>query len=298
MNGLGIVIEESVDHKYSPNQNEILLPPLPDENDLKELHDFSSNSDDDNLFGNDDMSMPEAKDDDHQFFYQNFQSSLSTYELDSPSINLDNNHVFPTISNSTTSSTKETSPLRRLKSLKKTIRKLSLSKSAAEPITSSSTINTGLTSTPVTLISDRPQVSPLQNHFKTMSQDSNGSFTTFDTKLKCHTPTTPPISSPIITLSDNQQNTEYFIQKLEQGYFDSVEGSSDDAENLSNYYNYLINEKSVINDTYNLTKNRLVKSGWCSDDDLNNLTCQMKSQLQKIDVRLNEISMKLSKIND
>ncbi|EGV61201.1 hypothetical protein PSN45_001660 [Yamadazyma tenuis] len=337
MTGLGIVLEESATgahREYGAVENsEILLPPLPDINDLNESLTSSGSLKDEDM----DDAENSASDkggpgslenngtfEENQFFYQNYHSSLSTYELDSPSITLDNSQLFPTISNSTTNSTSNsgakdnsnnTSPLRRLKSFKQTMRKLSLSKSstniaATAPITSSTTINSGLfgttaaTTTPaaaVTVPHERPQVNPLQSHFKTLSQDSNGSNATYDSKLKCHTPTTPPFSSPIITLSDKLSSSkDDYLMKIEQNYFGNLNGyvSDDDHTNLMNFFNYLVNEKNVISETFNLTRNRLVKSGWCSSDDLNNLSLQKTCQLNQIDSKLNEINLKLTKANE
>lgn len=282
---------------------------------------------------------------DNDFFYKNSNNSFSTYELDSPSINLD--PFFSSMSNNNSSrdlsrdnKDKETSPLKRLKSLKKSIRKLSLSKSNSASnvningLNGSSTNITGINPTysastsnitsslgpalnPITtsILSskmDRPQLSPLQNHFKTLSLDSNGSVTTGESKVKCMTPTTPPYLSPIITLTDNGNVTKESLQKIEQNYFSTFMKTQtqedvpqekelvdiQDQTTLMNYYNYLINERSLITETYNLTKSRLVKSGWCSTDDLNNLSIQKNNQLCQIDSKLKEINMKLVKCNE
>ncbi|CAH6718297.1 hypothetical protein CLIB1444_01S03620 [[Candida] jaroonii] len=267
----------------------------------------------------------------------NANNSFSTYELDSPSINLDSNQLFPTISktlsnHSNNSEREKSSPLKRLK---KTIRKLSLSKNSqtnnlTSTFSNSTTGNSTNTSTPVlgfelhssnssnpfstnsTTINSvitshnsdkvRPQLSPLQNsHIKTLSQDSNNSKNSLDSKLKCSTPSTPPLtifSSPVFTISDNVNNNSN-IEKIEKDYLANcnikLEELESKSENLINYYNYLVNEKNHINDSYKITKSRLVKSGWCSNEDLNNLTLQKNFQLNQIDLRLIEINDKISK---
>lgn len=135
------------------------------------------------------------------------------------------------------------------------------------------------------------------------------------------TPTTPPYLSPIITLTDNGAVSKEALQKIEQNYFatfmksqqsgaSTTTGKEEDIEvggelvdihdqsTLMNYYNYLVNERTVVTETYNLTKSRLVKSGWCSSDDLNNLSTQKNNQLSQIDLKLKEINRKLAKYDD
>lgn len=391
MNGLGIVLEEQTqemdkesshgyrDQATTPPQNshmtsilshekspEILLPPLPDENDLNESftsqmsspskdqshsHDNVSSYDGPDSYSGSNSLVDHSSNtlgkstqdlqDSESYFFQNSNGSFSTYELDSPSINLDGSHIFPSISSasnstSTSNTTTNTSPLKRLRSLKKTIRKLSLSKpdsskfqgfsgsiqegqldNSQTPNLQSSGINSSLGPALGSSISnqttsslnsnERPQVLPIQSHFKTLSQDSNGSCNTIDSRLKGSTPTTPSnMSSPVITLSDSSLLTKEQLQKIEQNYFETFKMDASDKStdlkgddkglsqsNLMNYYNHLINERNLINDSYNLTKARLVKSGWCSNDDLNNLNVQKNNQLNQLNGKINEINSRL-----
>lgn len=313
MSGLGIVVENK-----SPIKDDILLPPLPTEETLGSnlktfdsivslsiysdiddelvLHDVNS---DNSVRSN---SSGEKKLDDGIIF-SNSNTSFSTYELDSPSINLDSNQLYRSPSNSSggKSEAKNTSPLRRLRSLKNTIRKLSLSKSST-PVTTP-VLGSDLAATAVmgTLpeISERPLVNPNQSHIKTLSQDSNFSKNSLESKLKS-APSTPPqsgYSSPII-LSDNLKLFENNVEKLQNNYLELFHLNEEELQqndNLANYYHFLSNKKLKIEETYQLTKSRLIKSGWCSNDDLNNLTLQKKFQLNQIDLKLLEITEKLNK---
>lgn len=345
-----------------PMDIEVLLPPLPNENlddddnrsglgtsndttnkrisalitnPSTPVSDYSieSSKDKDTIEVDANMDEDEISSTQHSFFNHN-NTSFSTYDINSPSINLENSLVFPSVSNSTNNSTQSTnhSPLKRLKSFKNTIRKLSFNNKSMNNNTNNdggSSTSTGPTSVPnsdvnhdsykssqsnitgnINLITSgsnsinesiRPHINPINSHFKSNSHDSYDSTNLFESKMKCITPTTPPLSSPIITLSENLNICKENVDKIEQNYFETFKLDSSNlkgVENLESYYNYLINEKSTIEDTFNLTKNRLMKSGWCSQDDLNNLALQKKVQLEKINYKLDEVNDKLQHVND
>lgn len=146
-----------------------------------------------------------------------------------------------TNNNKETSSVQSTLPLKRLKSLKNGIRKLSL--------TSKSAPTTNL-STPVPL--SRPILSPIQTtsssnqQIPVQHQHSNNSTSADNSSTNSSdfsnlmnpiilskrsrafsgsaisTPTTPPLQSPVITLSENLTNSRKSLLCIEHSYFDSL----------------------------------------------------------------------------
>ncbi|KAK6205538.1 uncharacterized protein RJT21DRAFT_16607 [Scheffersomyces amazonensis] len=207
---------------------------------------------------------------------------FSNYELDSPSLHLDtsNFQIFPSLNqsnsssvngsvpistnnsnsnskilnsntNTNTNSGNNTSPLKRLKSLKNGIRKLSLSSSNNN--NSSNSLPPPSVPHVLSVVSNkgnspaiRPLVTPLQDEFaaplapnhhsnqhshSSTSSSSNSSVTSGlnPTKGKRSrtlsnsamlTPVTPPLSSPIITISENLSGTKQTLSNIEQNYFD------------------------------------------------------------------------------
>lgn len=65
-------------------------------------------------------------------------------------------------------------------------------------------------------------------------------------------------------------------------------------EELIDYCNYLNEQKKSTVDAFEITRDRLIKSGWCSDHDLNNLQLQQDSSLCQIDTKILQIEEKLN----
>lgn len=315
----------------------------------------------------------------------------TSYELDSPSLNIENMplqfpdpHPSPQNSHSASGAasgaagatnlpSSGSSPLRRLKSLKMGIRKLSLLK-----ITSPAFLSLLNTSTPAhellallpvakssfdeihTSAHARPASSPLQPQqghdtlllassslrsltFSGQSGHNGQNLTTSSTttdSAKNHTLTlgngrrrtllnpmlalaalTPPIPSPVITLSENLSHSKKTLSDTEQSFFDNLQtsaagsevnlthsGSRDDqvrekidsidklstSDELIEYSIFLHEHKKLIEDAFDATKDRLSHSGWCSSNDLENLALQRDSSLSQIDTKLLKIEERLN----
>jgi hypothetical protein len=165
-------------------------------------------------------------------------------------------HIFPSMAAPTNKDAKptdgdsqqSTSPIKRLKSLKNGIRKLSLSSQANKA---------SLSTTHPPATPNRPMLSPLQTTLSNSSAATNrfsqDSSTNSDLMLltdnvsnmnlsydkmsqyaislskrsralsgSALTPITPPFSSPVITLSDNLLNSKKSLLNIEHSYFDSL----------------------------------------------------------------------------
>ncbi|CAH2354059.1 hypothetical protein CLIB1423_14S01112 [[Candida] railenensis] len=293
--------------------SEILLPPLPDESEIANNQIFANtqSKNESRSASVSGMNSPYLGDEKKQNFEANSQiseakesdysellsnSCLSSHDLSSLSggagvFAIDSSapfQIFPSIStpakgkegkNNTdkdvgSSSQQSTSPLKRLKSLKNGIRKLSLSSLNSNSSVSKSAPATN-SSTPIT--SQRPILSPIQtsiaNSEKSLSQDSsstnsdsyesssntdnNPSSTTNSHSLSIMTnssyplsiskrsrafsgsaltPITPPYSSPVITLSDNLQNSKKSLLNIEHSYFDALNVSKSQNHTLNNIH--------------------------------------------------------------
>lgn len=275
------------------------------------------------------------------------KDSFSAYELDLPLLNLDHNYLhFPSLSDSLryeTGSISEssnasnpglssnTSPLKRLKSLKNGIRKLLFTKlqmSAPQPLVHHP-------------VPTRPVLSPLQIDSKPPSHDSLGdsavnsmkssvlasnSFSTKPHRSRTlsnlnATPTTPLVLSPIITLLENLELSKKSLAAADQTFFHSLHQRHDSDSilhrdvtalaglerpritsisemnhptELLDFCSYLADQKRSIIDAFEVTRARLVESGWCSDHDLNNLQLQQDLSLCQIDTKLLQAEEKLN----
>ncbi|CAK7892626.1 hypothetical protein CAAN1_01S10924 [[Candida] anglica] len=381
-NGLGILLEEKEHplhetienirqeefekeiHQDHENENisseagsELLLPPLPDEEDINPIVPsiFSTNTYTNNTtmenkslsgfnspFSNTDKNLESSyftedsrRGSDYSEILSN--SCLSSYELSSPGLNMDSNTFqnFPSTSANTPAkdaSQPSTSPLKRLKSLKNGIRKLSLSSKSAP-----------VSNLPTPTLPIRPVLSPIQTFSKRSSQDSSDSILTDNNFMNSSdrqsfpsltmskraralsssalTPLTPSYSSPVITLSENLQNSKRSLLNIEHSYFDSLQTSKNNQNNnLSNniegeyyksndrnrsitelskpselldYLMFLKDQKKSVTDAFELTRQRLKDSGWCSEHDLNNLQLQQDSSLCQLETKLLQIKERL-----
>lgn len=228
---------------------------------------------------------------------------------------------LPTTSTTTTSTGNEkTSPLKRLKN---GIRKLSLTSITSSNNSSSCSTPTGAkffanttTTSPANPIPMRPILSPIQVvkppqplHSVSSSTSADSSFSSKFERARASsqgttifTPVTPPITtSPVITIGDDLDCTKRTLSKIEQSYFDSLTSQTVNSieelitvEDLLNYLQFLIQQRTALDDVFQKTKERLQASGWCSNHDLNNLQlqqdssrCQIDTSLLKIEERLN-----------
>ncbi|KAG2736620.1 hypothetical protein G9P44_000710 [Scheffersomyces stipitis] len=328
-------------------------------------------------------------------FFQHDQS-FSNYALDSPSLVIDSNfQLFPSLSSqnsvnqsqashaaassantttdSTTSVPTHTSPLKRLKSIKNGIRKLSLSSSKEN--SSNSTKQHDKQQNQQQL--NRPILSPLQvdlarsidptatshsihhsatgSHSSTSSSNSSLSSVFNNSTLPSvvsatHNgvtnsrprtlsnsaslnPITPPLTSPVITISENLSATKKTLSSIDQNYIDSLNTSFSNsltistrsssnasefipdateseslarhriesiselssAQDLISYASFLDKQKKSITDAFELTRSHLIQSGWCSDHDLNNLQLQQDSSLSQLDTKLIQIEERLNR---
>lgn len=295
------------------SESEILLPPLPD----KDAEDVSGTllkehkaSVATSISNESCLSMEETETDKESQFNEFLQNP--TYELSSPNLNID--PLFANLAlneaqqqaDQTTGMALNTSPLKRFKKIKKGIRKLSLSK-----------MNTSLASSVAagSPSATRPSVNPLvttgEQGDSFLSVSTNESYQmACKKKSNLITPMTTPISSPvgspIITLSENLSSSSKNIVELERNFFRSLNTGDSNTEvssmadltkldDLINYLNFLNLLKVQVIDAFELTKERLVKFGWCSDDDLNNLQFQKDSSLLQIDTRILQVEKKLNK---
>ncbi|KAL6449629.1 hypothetical protein SBY92_004546 [Candida maltosa Xu316] len=215
-----------------------------------------------------------------------------------------------------------TSPLKRLKN---GIRKLSLGGSNNNS-NNSSTCSTptipkfapNATSSPANPTPLRPVLTPIQivkpqqpSQSVSSSTSTNSSFSSKFDRARASsqgnnslfTPVTPPVTSPVITLGEDLANSKNTLTKIEQSYFDSLHTSHAvtsvdelvSAEELLNYSHFLIQQRSVLDDVFQKTKERLQASGWCSAHDLNNLQLQQDTSRSQIDTSLLKIEERLNR---
>ncbi|KAG7663572.1 uncharacterized protein J8A68_002821 [[Candida] subhashii] len=344
--------QTSKDDISSNIEGESLLPPLPTapEDLINNERIPSVVSDDNHSSSHSRSSTIDSKDDFNQIFIPN-TSNFSNYVFDSldhqnppqdfpiltanlmnsaqSSMNSNNNisnnnnnntNSSTATNNSNNNSSSSSSPLRKLRSLKNGIRKLSLSThSNNNSITSSTTPSTTPTSaTPATSrlssvnIPNLAPSTPVENtgkHSHSSSTSSNSSFSQSSSKnnrirgLSHSTTATPPLASPVITISENLSNSKRTLNNIEQNYFDSLNQKYEihsieeltNIDDLLNYSNFLNQQKSSLDDVFKLAKQRLVDSGWCSEHDLNNLQLQHDSSRCQIDTLLLKIEEKLNR---
>lgn len=276
------------------------------------------------------------------------------------------------------SSSSNTSPLKGLKSLKNGIRKLSLSKHSSSsnsqptlqqpqprPVlsplqTNNSQVYLNLSASTLDSMKSGPQLGsiPISNSSNNLINSLNSSLTLTKTKTSRSrtlsnsqsSPATPPLASPVITLSENLAYCKKNLNQIEQNFFDTLlnaRNNTDSANNslyenesissgvvngggingstcsttidgstanitpycreriesiselnrpeeLIDYSNYLNEQKKSTIDAFEITRDRLIKSGWCSDHDLNNLQLQQDSSLCQIDTKILQIEEKLN----
>lgn len=162
-------------------------------------------------------------------------------------------------------------------------------------------------SKPMTSISQQTnqQQQPPQLHSASSSTSTNSSFSSKIERARAlsqgttvFTPVTPPAASPVITIGEDLSNGKKTLLKIEQTYFDSNQVNSVDelirVEDLLSYLQFLIQQRTIVDDVFQKTKEKLQASGWCSEHDLNNLQlqqdtsrCQIDTSLLKIEERLN-----------
>ncbi|KAJ9113425.1 hypothetical protein QFC19_000345 [Naganishia cerealis] len=188
--------------------------------------------------------------------YSDFLQSLTfeAYRLDSPTdsvqpfpseTSLTSHMIAPTSTPGTTVSTNGTnnnsSPLKRLKSIRNTIRKLSLSSngsSVSKPgsSTNSPNIPTGsfssnaLKNRTASLLVDTSATDNNDLGLSTCDSMNSGSYpfpsiSAIKELRGLDTPSTPPFASPVVTLSDNLLASKRTLSNVEQSYFDSVSTS-------------------------------------------------------------------------
>lgn len=232
-----------------------------------------------------------------------------------------------------------TSPLRRLRSLKKGIRKLSLLKMGSllsvplvaensvahsRPILSPthtdvshdvsllSSAGDSLRSSMFSVLAAAPvpntagSTPHAPSHVHTASQGllAKARKRTLSGSNSILAATTPPLPLPIITLSENLSTTKETMVDIEQNFFDSIgSGGDSDSDNLGKlttseelmeYSSYLNEHKKSVVGAYAATQERLVRSGWVSNHDLENLSLQRDSSLSQIDTKLLQIEAKLN----
>lgn len=317
MQGLGIVIEENEPEvgvvpplgsrigTQTPrtentvdSENEVLLPPLPAEHDgfassLIIDHRASLNSSVSRVSS----ELEDVDGRDWQFvdFVQN-----PTYELSSPSLKID--PLFSNLALQEPAGTENGgqsplshSPLKRLKNLKRGIRKLSLSKSNA--------VAAAVTSTgPKTGLNINTNVDHTDGFVSDSTADSLQSADRARPVVANISPLTTPSSSPIVSLSENLSTSTKNISELEQGFFASVSGSDKitsledmhKVDDLVKFLTFLNQLKVQTVDAFEVTRDRLVKFGWCSSYDLHNLEFQKDSSLLQIDTKLLQVEKRLN----
>ncbi|OBA20880.1 hypothetical protein METBIDRAFT_20078, partial [Metschnikowia bicuspidata var. bicuspidata NRRL YB-4993] len=131
---------------------------------------------------------------------------------------------------------------------------------------------------------------------------------------------TTPLPLPVVTLSVDLSSTKKNMASVEQSFFDNWgAGGADTAsqalvatphdadpdvpdklailstpEDLMEYLVYLSLHKKSVELAYEVSKNRLVSSGWCSGHDIENLNLQRDSSLSQIDSKLLQIEARLN----
>ncbi|CUM65251.1 uncharacterized protein PRCAT00002883001 [Priceomyces carsonii] len=313
--GLGIVMEEHEPETKRQSivtgltDSEVLLPPLPDEEGFESPHTIDTAAES----SLDDGSLDESRRDSEFSNFISQRPSFSNYELGAPSL-LDNILILSSPT-STTFISKEKekekeretkdNPLKRLKSLKKGLRNLSLSSSSNPKV--------------------RPTLSPLQTHTKNLSNDSSISTIdsiqfkanrsrTHSTPTSLTAPVTPPIASPMIMLSENIACSKKSFSDIEKTFFETISldkifDSNEDydiqkissidelktAKELIRYSSYLKFQRKSMVDAFELTKSRLQGSGWCSEYDLHSLQLQQDSLFCDIDTKLLQTEERLNR---
>lgn len=353
--GLGILVEEQEEKPtriLTPvSESEVLLPPLPE-------GELSGNLQESKTASKGDVERKDSKDtinstiitpstagsvhDDYFSFpmdakdldFESFKKNPK-YELDSPNLKIDPIFVDMGLveqSRLTLPSPTNTSPLKKLKSLRNGIRKLSLSRtnsisngsaSAATPSTgglhSIPTVATTLSNdTPST---NEPSVSRKSHSPKreSIEQDLLSCLSTVDsltlserpfrasiTSTNLASPTTPPVNaSPVITISENLTSSKKNVSNIEQNFFDNLSNGLckissvselNGVQELVEYLSFLNELRSLVNEAYKATKDRLIKCGWCSKDDLNNLQFQLDASLLQIDSKILKVEQILNEL--
>lgn len=327
MNGLGIMVDE--------NHYDDILPPLPaNQQDLKNQIQQIENID--LLTPLTDRFDVHSEDESDLYDLNNNtpKNDYINYELDSP--NLLKSNFIDNSSNNSSQSHSETEKVSKLKSLKNSIRKLSLSthnsptvntntKSSSNksintsPIlscnsSSSNSSNEKMTNSPEKKYDfiknwdrksiDDFKVSRSQKHSPTNSISSTNTIQkssllrnraiSLTTSSIC--PLTPPLNSPLISVSENLNLPKKSLENIEQNFFDKLANSKvqkftdlQNCEDLINYSQYLIYHKNNLIDAFNVAEKKLSESGWCSNHDINNLNLQQDASISQIDTRLLQI---------
>ncbi|KAK6461421.1 hypothetical protein DFJ63DRAFT_336225 [Scheffersomyces coipomensis] len=297
--------------------------------------------------------------------FLNQDQSFSNYELDSPSLVIDssNYQIFPSLtpsngnnsaanlnngstsiastmsgnnnqvnapSTNSSSTNNSSSPLKRLKSLKNGIRKLSLgsSNNSSSSLPPPSTASQVPQPQPLkTSVSARPSVSPLQEElvtslsqpqpFRQQQQSRSSTSSSSNSSLLSHlnpnpttssvntkgkrsrtlsnsamlTPVTPPLTSPIITISENLSATKKALSNIEQNYFDVINSkfnsqvlsSSSESESSNSILRHQARESQIVNDSEFVSRGRVNSiSELTSSNELFGYADYLKRQKQSI----------------
>ncbi|CAN3355478.1 hypothetical protein DICA3_B12002 [Diutina catenulata] len=211
----------------------------------------------------------------------------------------------------------------RLKSLKHNIRKLSLSTKTKD--TKGDDASVSVTSIPVTSIPKSSKAASLASadsgHSKASSargpqtpsveqsvssprhspHSSTSSMSNILRTRACSvaTPLTPPLTSPVITLSENLSQSKKSMSSIEQSYFDQREANSvadlATADELLEFSAFLTMQKQSMTTAFAATKAKMTQSGWCTESDLDNIQLQEDSSLCQIDSKLIQIEHRLNR---
>lgn len=284
--------------------------------------------------------------------YLDFLQSLTyeAYRLDSPpesaqpfpsETSLSSHTAAPAPSTGTTTptntaNTTNSSPLKRLKSIRNTIRKLSLSSngSSSKPPSAANSPAVALGAFPpakrTSLLVD---TTVSCNDLGLSTGDSASSAACIFASvsaIKEHrgldTPITPPIASPVVTVSDNLLASKRTLSSAEQSYFDSVSSSRTystslassllsgalsagesqghtrirsiseltNMDELLDYSSFLHQQRDTVVHAFEVAHKRLQESGWCSTFDLQNLQLQQDTSLSQLDTKLLQVEEKLN----
>lgn len=111
------------------------------------------------------------------------------------------------------------------------------------------------------------------------------------------------LPQPVIMLSDNLSASGDLLA-VEQSFFDSLGNESstqplsidklETSENLIEYLIFLNKHKQSVETAYEVTKQCLTNSGWCSSHDLENLSLQRDVALSQIDTKFLQIEEQLN----
>lgn len=134
---------------------------------------------------------------------------------------------------------------------------------------------------------------------------------------------TPPLPSPIVTVTDDLLLTMQNLAAADQRFFGSWPGGDGLApplalqshelvlvrptpadidamlmltspDDLMDYLLYLKEHKKTVKLAYEVSENRLLTSGWCSGNELDNLAMQKDTFLSKIDSKLLRVEARLN----